>query len=420
MTLPFLRNQAVERYPTFEHDPLDTSQQSIRLISIDPQLSPEGLVQGIIHHTTIDAQYNCLSYRWGPTDLSHNILVNGKRLNVNKSLHEFLHAVRKFKYREPERKEKLYLRKCLWIDAICINQALNTEKNHQVAQMGKIYSNAQKVIMWLGKTGVNRLHRILDSAVERHIRFIFYNEYWARAWIAQEVLLAKDPNLFVADQLISLRHLTRRIRKANTAPLSRLGIPLSLKSSLPDEISAPGVLWAYMQHGQSIVREKDVFAWLHALQEVTSDLPHDRIYSLLALAEAGNQITVDYSTSFVELSSQVLMADSKERCLCEVQLVAECLQRGAEKFQPSDACADVQWKETTDSCSKGFGTRKNELIAKYGTCIGDGETMMRVPMHELAVGRQYVLRCTGTQKGRPCTPVKIINGLTQQTMKRTS
>jgi hypothetical protein len=42
----------------------------------------------------------------------------------------------------------------LWADAICINQSDQKEKAIQVSMMGKIYSNAQTVIVWLGPAGL--------------------------------------------------------------------------------------------------------------------------------------------------------------------------------------------------------------------------------------------------------------------------
>ena len=38
----------------------------------------------------------------------------------------------------------------LWVDAICINQAADAEKSHQVNMMGRIYNRAQMVRVWLG------------------------------------------------------------------------------------------------------------------------------------------------------------------------------------------------------------------------------------------------------------------------------
>jgi hypothetical protein len=38
----------------------------------------------------------------------------------------------------------------IWIDGICINQADDAEKALQVAEMRRIYYEAEKVIVWLG------------------------------------------------------------------------------------------------------------------------------------------------------------------------------------------------------------------------------------------------------------------------------
>jgi hypothetical protein len=39
----------------------------------------------------------------------------------------------------------------LWIDAICINQRNLDERAEQVPLMGKIYSGASKVVVWVGE-----------------------------------------------------------------------------------------------------------------------------------------------------------------------------------------------------------------------------------------------------------------------------
>jgi hypothetical protein len=42
----------------------------------------------------------------------------------------------------------------LWADAICINQSDQKEKAVQISMTGKIYSNPQPVIVWLGPAGL--------------------------------------------------------------------------------------------------------------------------------------------------------------------------------------------------------------------------------------------------------------------------
>jgi hypothetical protein len=37
----------------------------------------------------------------------------------------------------------------LWIDALCINQRHDQERNHEIQQMGRTYQSAAEVIVWL-------------------------------------------------------------------------------------------------------------------------------------------------------------------------------------------------------------------------------------------------------------------------------
>ena len=84
----------------------------------------------------------------------------------------------------------MYLRKFFWIDAICIDQDSNLEKTHQVAQMGKVYKNANRIIMWLGIGYEDcelsiKSHCIFSKSLRHYIPFDIHNEYWKRAWILQ-------------------------------------------------------------------------------------------------------------------------------------------------------------------------------------------------------------------------------------------
>lgn len=51
-------------------------------------------------------------------------------------------AIKRLRYKNQDR--------CLWIDAICINQADKYERNLQVAMMADVYENADRVWVWLG------------------------------------------------------------------------------------------------------------------------------------------------------------------------------------------------------------------------------------------------------------------------------
>lgn len=78
----------------FEHEPLDHTKPSIRLVHLLHLLLPNGQIQCSITHTTIDAEYTCLSYRWGDPRPSQNILVHGKAFTVGRNLFSFLATAR--------------------------------------------------------------------------------------------------------------------------------------------------------------------------------------------------------------------------------------------------------------------------------------------------------------------------------------
>lgn len=38
----------------------------------------------------------------------------------------------------------------MWVDAVCIDQSNIVERNHQVKSMASVFSEASKVLVWLG------------------------------------------------------------------------------------------------------------------------------------------------------------------------------------------------------------------------------------------------------------------------------
>jgi hypothetical protein len=128
----------------FKHEPLDHSQPAISLVTVSRRLSAEGYIQCFMRRTTVHANYACLSYAWGKPKQRHVILINGRKFHVQQNLFDFLDTIRG---RSRSRHEDY------WIDALCIDQSNAAERNHQVAQMGMIYSKAVGVYAWLGPLG---------------------------------------------------------------------------------------------------------------------------------------------------------------------------------------------------------------------------------------------------------------------------
>jgi hypothetical protein len=87
----------------------------------------------------------------------------------------------------------------IWADAICINQADASEKNHQVRQTGNIDASADQVMIYIGgpdqdsdvaiswiKAGDARSRG--QAAEDCFSVFRFWNHSWfRRIWVVQEV-----------------------------------------------------------------------------------------------------------------------------------------------------------------------------------------------------------------------------------------
>ncbi|PVH85127.1 HET-domain-containing protein, partial [Cadophora sp. DSE1049] len=85
--------------------------------------------------------YEAISYTWGNPERTEEIMVNGCRMMVTKSVYEVLATL-----------SSQFLPQLLWIDAICIDQENDEEKEQQVPLMDKIYSNALFTTVFLGKS----------------------------------------------------------------------------------------------------------------------------------------------------------------------------------------------------------------------------------------------------------------------------
>jgi hypothetical protein len=122
----------------FKHAPLRDSSSEIRLLKLT-ELGRRVSCQLTTWPLSSVPVYYALSYTWGDAALSTLIFVNDERMTVRQNCE---YALRQVFSSEPE---------CfLWVDAICIDQESTQEKNHQVAMMGSIYSNATHVFACVG------------------------------------------------------------------------------------------------------------------------------------------------------------------------------------------------------------------------------------------------------------------------------
>jgi hypothetical protein len=150
--------------------------------------------------------YEAVSYVWGEEENPDFIVLCGCRFAVTRNLAE---ALRYLRYPGSNR--------LLWVDAICINQYDEEEKEAQVMSMHRIYQFAKRVIAWLGppdeysglaysvmilmqKRHIKSASAVITSQVSKEgvsneddaFRMLMRRPYWTRAWIVQEMMSAQS------------------------------------------------------------------------------------------------------------------------------------------------------------------------------------------------------------------------------------
>jgi hypothetical protein len=135
------------------------SVDSIRLLELLPGVRDSPLQCHIAEvQKSNRPEYEALSYAWGEAIFSHTIeeATSGTQLMITVNLHNALQGIR-----------HQHSRRVLWVDAICINQMDLREKNILVAQMGRIYEDAERVVVWLGshRGAPNRIISVLEDLV---------------------------------------------------------------------------------------------------------------------------------------------------------------------------------------------------------------------------------------------------------------
>ncbi|KAK8034104.1 Phosphoribosylaminoimidazole-succinocarboxamide synthase [Apiospora rasikravindrae] len=223
-------------------------------------------------HDGDDAQsltemYITMSYAWGPPTPTQTIIVDGAETEVTGNLHALLTELR--------RSEWVRRGVRVWIDALCINQGDNAEKEQQVRIMRRIYEMAWQVVVWLGPVtehtatafaavswladAMGTEARLADfwsrnktyrsavtpwsmntypvfpwrAEVFLALRAFFAQNYWHRLWILQELAMARlDAPVLWGANAVSLRAIYAAARLIE-----------SRETEMGQHISSPGSAW---------------------------------------------------------------------------------------------------------------------------------------------------------------------------------
>lgn len=348
-------NETTPEHSNFKHQPLDLSNQQIRLLRMDASKAISCSTQ----HVDLgnNPMYKALSYTWGDPFPTRKISINEQPLIIRENLYRFLETIK-------SDQETLW-----WIDQICIDQSNIHERNHQVNFMDQIYCNALEVVVWLGPAAddSDKAMRLiggnqrkgspyLDSNTPidlpsipelflrsigpplsipgptasnpgpplpplipspKHIyrgelkpsgdpkaalRALFQRPYWHRTWIIQEIMLARSLVVFCGAMRIEWSTLE-----------SFLLVPKTLRTSVYmaslhhlEDISAGTVRTIVTEKAsreQYIERLSNVLATFSNWQ--CGDV-RDRVYGLLGLLPESSRVAIDYSKPVKEIFFDVL------------------------------------------------------------------------------------------------------------------
>ena len=177
--------------------------REIRLLELTNGSYEDDLVLAL-HIESLDRKlpaYHALSYAWGTAASSQKALIDGKETAVGLNLNCALRHIR-CTLTEPI---------LIWVDALCINQLDLNERSSQVLLMKDIYSQAERVVIYLGSErpgdadAVNCIQQdhVPESEEVAHILLnqiesICQRTWFGRVWVAQELALSqRDPKVYL-------------------------------------------------------------------------------------------------------------------------------------------------------------------------------------------------------------------------------
>ena len=287
----------------YKHAPLHIGLgQEIRLVVLLPGERFDPIRCEIIHVLLGGTGFDAVSYTWATEkgDDSKSKLI---QIGYGQSMHVTVnceHALRQLRDKHTERR--------LWVDAICINQEDINERSHQVGIMDLIFSTANCVIMsipyappnglypgpqasledlaplfrWLRKPS-EKVYTRNKKQIERALIGLLRSRYFQRAWVIQEIALAKKLRLRYEAEIFF--PILDQIRRGFEPP--------------------PALNWS-----PGLFRHSDIISCLQAGFKCKARDSKDRIFAVLSLMEPSSRslIPADYNLSVEDIYCHAAIA----------------------------------------------------------------------------------------------------------------
>ena len=266
--------------------------------------------------STTHPLYEALSYHWGDGEPTEEITLNTKGKDFPDPFMvrpNLASALKQLRYRDRSR--------YLWIDAICINQDDNSERNVQVALMDGVYGGASEVCVWLGDAGdysdlalsfisrvviLDDFDRLVTDSRTPHewtaLSDLMKREWFSRRWVVQEIALAKSARLYCGDSSADWSDFAVAVSLFEAVETEGRSISKTIQKSedynrIPDYlgeiqflgatrlVDATSNLFRKAKSGEVQEKLLTLEALVSNLSAFKASRPHDTIYAVLALAK---------------------------------------------------------------------------------------------------------------------------------------
>lgn len=327
----------------YEKHQITTPGDTIRLLEVLPGEGPTLKATMFCVDLSSDPMYEALSYVWGAmeADASYSLDIDGTITEITPNLYHALQALRQ---KESPR--------VLWVDAVCINQSGNRDKEIQICMMEQIYRSANHVAVYLGEpatvsvTLFSFLNRDAseqdptEKAVEdigqddsdiRQLLEAFVHfchlPWWNRIWVQQEYSLAQtNPTFHLGHSSIHVSALLRDWRMLQGKIAIHL-VPFAGKFKLDLDVQMSWqpimrqILHVYSVLTLRSAHNRSEFSHLWLPRGVLKKVnlrctnPRDRIYGMRSILDLVAQavFTPNYSepvgTAFHKLATWILAID---------------------------------------------------------------------------------------------------------------
>lgn len=351
----------------FQYRPLRPDGQEIRLIHL-LSLEEDGSPFSSDHHTVVSCRlehaslrdnpgYTALSYTWGDPSTTREIILNDQRVRVTANLECVLrHLIIELQNPEGGGENATIL----WVDALCIDQHNEAERNQQVSQMNKIFETAIETILWIGPASedsdlafealrilselpmpidirswsevhfdkaspdpsVLAVQKVLDNMLDvlrldnsarlAAITSLYQRSWFRRVWVIQEAVLSWNAVVCCGQECLPwldffkgfwvLCGIRDYLNLVDAGQQDSSALADALTEAL-DRVT-PVV---FTKHGMSLVALLSLLSSMAPRAQLQASDKRDYIYALLSLinADESPQVVVDYTKDWATVRTEV-------------------------------------------------------------------------------------------------------------------